>query len=212
MKKEAGTVDYFTDDVVMPAATGKGFKIGTWNETDAESPAFGWRDITGPIVVKGVGSKDPSWTQVGSGPFFCYAFGVADECWIPFHIPHDIVPGAPVHLHVHWFPSGTNTQPVKWQFTYTYAKGFNQGAYTAAGSTVTAESAGPGVAYQNMVTETDAITIAGLTEPDGILYLHLSRITNGGTNNTDTIFVTTADVHYQSTNMPTIGKAPGFYG
>jgi hypothetical protein len=62
-----------------------------------------------------------------------------------------------------------------------------------------------------MVTETEAITIAGLTEPDGILYLHLSRITNGGTNNTDTIFVTTADVHYQSTNMPTTGKAPGFY-
>ena len=209
--KESNTVNYVTNTMVLPRTPGLGFKIGQWSDTGEDVSSFGWRDITGPIIVKGVGAADPSWTQVGSGPFFCYSFAVNDECWIPFHIPHDIVPNAPIHIHTHWFPSGTNTAVVKWQYTYTYAKGFNQGAYTAAGTVITAQEAGPGIAYQNMVTETAAIAIDGLSEPDGILYLHMKRVTNGGTNNTDTIFVTTADIHYQTTGMATIGKAPGFY-
>jgi hypothetical protein len=129
-----------------------------------------------------------------------------------FHIPHDIVPGADIHLHVHWLPSGTDVNTVKWEFSYTFAKGFDQEAFDSAGSTISCEEAGPGVAYQHMVTETAAITISELTEPDGILHVRVKRVTNGGTDNADTIFMLTSDVHYQSTNIATIGKAPSFYG
>ena len=62
-----------------------------------------------------------------------------------------------------------------------------------------------------MVTETAAITIPTLTEPDGLLYVQVKRITNGGSENTDNIFMITSDVHYQSTNLTTKNKAPDFY-
>ena len=172
---------------------------------------FGWRDITSEITTRGVGATDPTWTQVGSSSFYAYAFAINDVCWINFHVPHDIVPNGLVHFHVHWFPSGTNAQPVKWQFQYCYARGFNQDAFNVAGTTITAEEAGPGVAYQHMVTETTGQQIANLNEPDGIIQCKITRLTNGATENTDTIFLLTADLHYQSTNMATYGKAPNFY-
>lgn len=133
-----------------------------------------------------------------------------------FHIPHDIVPSSDIHLHAHWISNGTNTNTVKWEFEYAFAKGFDQAnfdlsALTTQAGTITAEQAGSGSAYRHMVTETAAITLSALTEPDGMIMVHITRITNGGTNNTDDIFLLTADVHYQSTNLATTGKAPNFY-
>lgn len=202
------TADSLTvTDVYRDVTSGEGDKFGTPASSD-----FGWADITAPISVRGVAATDPSWTQISTGPFYAFAFGVGDYVWQPFHVPHDIVPGSDVHFHVHWLPSGTDSNTVKWQFDYAYAKGFNQEAFDPAGASVTAEQAGPGVAYQHMVTESDAVTISGLTEPDGIIYVRFGRVTNGGTDNTDTIYVLTADIHYQSTGMPaTKNKAPNFY-
>ena len=106
-----------------------------------------------------------------------------------------------------------NTQPVKWEFTYAYALGFDQDAFDmATGVTVTAETTPSATAYRHYVTESAAVTIPGLTEPDGLIYARIRRITNGGTDNDAEVFMLTSDVHYQSTNMTTVGKAPGFYG
>lgn len=172
---------------------------------------FGWRDITGEIVTRGVGATDPSWTQIGSSSFYAYAFAVNDVCWINYHVPHDIVPNGLIHFHTHWLTDGTDTAVVKWQFEYTHAKGFDQEAFVVAGTTVTAEEAGSGVAYQHMVTETTGQQVTGLTEPDGIIQCKITRLTNGAVDNTDNIYLLTADVHYQSTNRATYNKAPDFY-
>ena len=95
-----------------------------------------------------------------------------------------------------------------------YARGFNQDNYTVAGTTITATQAAPGTAYRHMVTETDPVTITNLDEPDGIIYVRLSRISNTTSpqaDNTDGIFLLTSDIHYQSTGQTTINKAPNFY-
>lgn len=187
--------------------------LGNYEKCYPETDHFAWRDITTQITVRGTGPTDPPWSQIGSGPFWAYKFGVNDQCWMAFHIPHDIVPAADIHFHTHWIPDGVATEVVKWQFTYAYAKGFNQGAMDmAAGEVVTAEQAGPGVAYTHMVTETAAVNIPGLTEPDGIVYVNVQRVTNGGSDNADDIFLLTSDIHYQSTNLGTYDKAPNFYG
>lgn len=196
----------FVGDIYRDVTSGEGEKIGPDPTGD-----FGWRDITGAVEVRGVGSNDPSWSQIGSGPFYGYKFAVGDECWMCFHIPHDIVPSSDIHLHTHYLTDGTNTNSVKWQYVYTYAKGFDQENFSATGTTITSETTPPGSAYRHMVSETAAITIATLTEPDGLIYVHISRITNGGTNNTDGVFMLTSDVHYQSTGLATKGKAPNFY-
>lgn len=179
-----------------------------------KSDYFGWRDITGEITLRGVAATDPSWEQIGSGPFYAYNFGINDKVWMVYHVPHDIVPNSVIHFHTHWMPDGTNVNPVKWQWDYAYARGFDQEAFGVTGSTtfISAEQAGPGVAYQHMVTETTGIKLDTLDEPDGLIVVCITRVTNGATENTDGIFLLTADVHYQSTDMGTFGKAPDFYG
>ena len=176
------------------------------------SDHFGWRDITAEVTVRGVGASDPTWSQIGSGPFYAFKFAVGDECWFSFHIPHDIAPHCRIHFHTHWLAGGTDVNPVKWQFDYTYARGFNQEAFDPTGSTITAEEPGAGVAYQHMVTESEAVYIPTLTEPDGIIKARVARVANGATDNTDDIFMLTSDIHYQSTDECTFDKAPNFYG
>ena len=207
----AGNLLFRNTNIVLPKAEGRGIKV---DDTGADWP---FRDITGEIVTRGVGVTDPTWTQVGATVFYAYLFAVNDVCWISFHIPHDYVTDidgagtvSPIYLHTHWFPDGTDTNTVKWQYEYAYANGHNQEAFDFAGTTVTSEQAPPGTQYQHMVTETAAISVSGM-EPDGILYVKMTRITNGGTDNSDNIFVLTLDVHYQSTNIGTKNRSPGFY-
>lgn len=173
---------------------------------------WGWRDILGPILTRGVGATDPAWTQIGSSVMYAYAFALNDVAWIYYHIPHDYVPGTNFHFHIHWMPSGTNANSVKWQVEWMYADGHNQEPFDPASgiTTDTITQTVGGTAFQHYVTETAAQVDPGM-EPDGILYCKFSRITNGGTDNTDTIFVLTADVHYQSCNLATKNRAPDFY-
>ena len=178
---------------------------------DELHPSGQWRDILGQITTRGVGSTDPSWTQIGSGPFYGYVFAINDVACVPFHIPHDFSRNSDVYFHTHWISDGTQANSVKWEYYYSYAKGFNQEAFDPVGTQVFSEEAASGTAYQHMVTESDAVSIAGLDEPDGIIYIRLKRVTNGGTDNTDNIFVLLTDLHYQTTNSATPGKAPDFY-
>jgi len=193
------------------AQKGAGEILGTRRMIYPDVDDFGWKDITAAVTVRGVGANDPTWAQIGTSEFYGYNFALGDECWFVFHVPHDIVPNGLVHFHTHWLSDGTDANIVRWQFDYTYARGFNQEAFNMAGTTITAEEAASGTAYQHMVTESDGQQIANLDEPDGLILCRVSRVTNGGTNNTDNIFLLTADLHYQSTGRATYGKAPNFY-
>jgi len=202
----------FTDSIAVSTKEGDGIYVGN---------KYGWRDITGQVNVRGVGANDPDWTQIGSGPMYAYKFALNDQCWFVYHVPHDIAvnPVRPIHFHVHWIPDGTNAQPVKWEWTYVYALGFDQAAFDmnlansplVNAGTITAETNGPGIAFQHIITETEGVTLPNLTEPDGLIYCRIRRVANGGTDNADGIFMLTSDIHYQSTNMATPGKEPWFY-
>jgi hypothetical protein len=177
-----------------------------------DQPVQGWRDLEGTIDTI-AGANNPTPTIIGSGPFYAYGFDYTpqeDECRITFHIPHDIVPST-IYFHTHWMTDGTDTNTVKWELTYTFAKGFDQEAFSTTGTTIYIEQAGPGTAYQHMVSESDAVTIPAMTEPDGLVLLHLKRIDNGGTNNADTVYLMEADIHYLSTNKATHARQPDFY-
>jgi len=209
----------FAGGIAINNESGEGIRLGKY--TNRGSASYGWRDITHPIEVRGVRAVDPVWAEIGATGFFGYQFALDKEVHGTAHVPHDIVPGTAVHFHVHWLPDGTDTNPVTWEFTYAYAKGFNQEAFdfalanspnTTAG-VATATEAGPGVQYQHMVTETAAVTIPGLTEPDGLIHYRIKRISSTPeTDNTDNIYVLTTDIHYQSTNMATKQRTPDFYG
>jgi len=215
---------FFSDTVVVPNDSGKGLQLGRIYD----SAAFGWRDITSDISVRGVVATDPTFAQVGSTAFRFYQFALNKLVWMNFHIPHDIyIPtsgNATVYFHAHWFVDDTASPAsgsCTWQWTFAYAKGFNQQAFDfslansplTTANVVTATQA-TGVPFQHMVCETAAVTIPGLSEPDGIICVQLKRISNGTSplnELSSNPYLITSDVHYQSTNLATKQKAPPFY-
>jgi hypothetical protein len=205
--------DFLTDrDFIWLGGDGinrQGAKFGTATVND-----FGWGDILGEINVRGTGAADPSWTQIGTTIFYDYKFDVNDECWINFHVPHDYAPGTDIYFHTHWTADGTNDQTVKWQFEFAYADGYGNFFSTpfplATPTTITAEEAAAGNPFVHMITESAAVTITGM-EVDGMIKVKLKRITNGGTDNTDAIFLMMSDIHYQTTGIPTKNRNPNFY-
>lgn len=179
----------------------------------------GWRDIISDITVRGTGSGSPTWTKMGNSPFWGYVFTVGKECWTTFHINHDYKPNGNIHLHVHWTSSGTDTRPIVWQFEYAITKGHNQasgGTFPLANTpfvtgTETLSVNPSGTPWRHMVSELTNSIITTNAEPDSLILIRLSRITNGAVDNTDNIFALTIDCHYQADRFATINKSPIFY-
>lgn len=194
------------DNLIMQKTTGKGIKV------DELSPAFGYRDITADIVLRGIGT-DPTWSQIDATVFYGYKFIIGKKAYLVFHVPHDYVPGSDIFIHVHFLTNyvGVNKdQPVKWQFTTAFAKGYNRGAFNLGSPNVTTAEATPTQLYDHCIAENGAITLTDL-EVDSLIMVELERITNGGTDNTDDVFVLTADVHYMSNDLATKDKNYPFY-
>lgn len=173
----------------------------------------GWRDLVGPIESRGAGATRPTYRQIGSGPFWAYDFAINDEVWVYYHIDHDISPNTPIYLHTHWLPDGTDANSVKWQFTYSIALGHQQQVFDVTGTVVSVEQTPEGTAYMHHIAEisdNDAAAILA-SEPDALLLVNIKRIANGGTDNTDQIFLLLADCHYQADRFSTKNRAPNFY-
>lgn len=195
-----------TTHLVVPKTTNYGIKVGT-----AASNAFGWRDITTQIEVRGTGAADPTFATYGATVMRQYSFSATteQEVFLVLHIPHDYVPGTDIHLHAHWSNAAAtpNTGNVVWGFDYAFAKGFNQAAFPAL-TTITVTQACPATRYQHNIAETAAITIAAL-EVDGLLLVRgYRKAADAADTCTDAVFLHTIDAHYQSSNMATSQKSP----
>ena len=180
----------------------------------AGTGASGWNDITAEVIVRGAQSAAPTWDEMGSTGMWGYNFGIDKSAFANFHIRHDYMPGGDIFIHVHWTTSGTDTNTVKWEFEYTAAKGHNQstnGNFFPTTST-TVEQAASGTAWRHMVTEMSTSIPLTNIEVDSIIMLKLTRVSNGGTDNSDDIFGITVDLHYQTDRISTINRAPNFYG
>ena len=232
--KEFRNKTYFEDSIALPTESGRGIQLGSYSngpEVGTNSSEFGWRDImSGPSIPAGTTSPtlDPTVTQIGTTGFWFPRFTIGDHTWFNYKIPHDIyIPpsgAATIHFHAHWLVDDSASPysgSCTWQWTYAFAKGFDQEAFdfslatspqtTAKIITVTQAS---GIPFQHMVAETAAVTIPGLSEPDGIICAQLERVSNGTSplgELSSEPFMIAAGVHYQSTNLATIGKAPSFY-
>jgi len=204
----------YATELIVPKTSGIGIKF------DPTAPAFGWRDIIGDISVRGSGANDPAFnTWIAGIRQFEFSATVMKEVFIVFHIPHDYVPGTDIHFHAHWSNAAAvpNTGNVIWGFEIAWAQGFNQQAFgtltrtAGSTSTVTVTQACPATRYQHNIAETTAQTLTGL-EVDSLVICRVYRdATAGGDTCTDAVFLHTADIHYQTTNVATKNKAPSFY-
>ncbi len=174
----------------------------------------GWKDLVAAVGASPVGVVAPTLTNFGSAATPQrqeYAFTVNDYVFIqPFHVNHDIKVGGKAYLHIHWSTNGTNVQPVKWEFSIRRAKRTNQEAFPAP-TVWTVQEAPPGYAWAHMVTETVDPNYLTLTEPDELILVTLRRVTNGATENTDTVYALNVDFHYESNRDHTPLRAPPFY-
>jgi len=197
------------EGLVVENASGVGIKI------DVDAPAFGWRDLTAPIDVKGVGVNDPTFAIYTGTTMRAFQFsaGTMNEVFFVYHVPHDWVPGTDIYLHAHWSNAAAapNTGNVVWTFDYSFAKGFGQEAFPAI-QTVQVIAASPATRYLHNVSETTAVAIPTM-EVDGLILVRGYRdAANALDTCTDAVFLHTMDIHYQSTNLATKNKAPSFYG
>lgn len=204
------------NNVVFPGASGDGIQV------NQGGPEYPWRDLIGEITVRGSGATDPNWNVFRTN-LRNYQFAVNDECWLVFHMPHDYVPGTDLHLHFHWAHAATTVTggSVTWGYNVSYAKGHNQAAFPATTDGTLVANAST-TQYQHIISETQitaSVPGAGqfsnaALEVDGLLlvrvYLSANNITVSG-GGVPEPFLFTADIHYQSTNIGTAGKAPPFY-
>lgn len=198
--------------VAIPKTSGIGFKV------DVATPTYPWRDLLGPIIVRGIGGTDPTFTTFRNN-IRAYQFTVGDYIEVFFHLDHDYVPGTDIYMHTHWAiaAAGTATGGVTWEFETTYAKGHNQAAFPASKITTVTQAAST-VQYQHMIAETPISSAGGsatlldnsLFEPDGVFLMRVklnANTVNGGPEP----FLFLADMHYQSTGIGTKQRAPNFY-
>ena len=166
---------------------------GATNRIQHQKVVGGWRDLRAPVTAEATGTNAPTLTAFGSSANIKqWAFGVNDSDYLGMHVDHDILVGSTAYLHVHWSTNGTSTNTVKWEMDYITCAGHNQASF-GADTTISVEEAAQGTAWRHMVTE-DA---TGFTVPevDSLILLELKRVTNGGTENTDTVFGLFVDMH-----------------
>jgi hypothetical protein len=178
---------------------------------------YGWRDMIGAIVARGVGANDPTWAAVtGLGNMFAYSFAAAtmQQIWIAYHIDHDYAEGTPIFMHTHWINAAVspNTGAVRWGFEYTVAKGHQQQAFSAP-TTVYVNQTCNATRYMHHIAEVavvDAIPATNL-EPDSMIYARIFRdAADAADTCSDAVYLLTADCHYQASRYSTKNKAPDF--
>lgn len=171
----------------------------------------GWRDLRMALVGTAVGAGTPALANfgpTGGGAIKQMSFGVGDSVYVGGHVDHDYLPDSIAYPHVHFAVSGTNVNTVKWQLTYTLAKGHGQQAFSAD-TIITLEAAPNGTAWNHEIVEHG--TGFSLLEPDALVIMEVKRITNGGTDNVDTVFGLFVDFHYQVHCYATPYRLPNFW-
>jgi len=203
--------------LMVPKEAGNGVKVDSLG-----TPSYAWHDLVSTMHTDPDSPLCPEFT-IFRGTTKSRQFAEGDEAFIEFHIPHDYVPGTDMLVHAHW---STNNEfltggTVTFGFEMTYAKGHNQQAYGAP-IIVSVVDAAHTEQYRHQIAEvqfTAAVAAANAfavseMEIDGVImcrfYVDSIDLTvSSGLASAP--FINFVDVHYQSSNVGTKNRAPGFY-
>ena len=203
----------------LPAGATIGKASGVGIKVDTASATWGWRDIIGNLYARAAGASVPTLAAYAGTAVYQYQFSNAstNELFIEFHLPHDYVPGSDIYVHAHWSQTTADSpNAVKWSFSALYAKGHQQQAFQNSVTTVTVTQACSATVRQHMIGEVQLSTSGAIggnaLEVDGMILMRVWRDpADGADTATQAPFLHTVDLHYQSTNLATKGKAPDFW-
>lgn len=168
---------------------------------------FGWKDLRMSVAGAATGAGTPTLAAFGpTGNIKQMSFGVGDSVYLAAHVNHDAWVGSTCHFDVHWSTNGTNIQPVKWQINWIQAAGT---ANFGTEGILELQEAAHGTAWRHMITEDP--TGQALPDIDSLILCELKRVTNGGTENADTVFGLFVDIHYQVQQFATPYRSPNFH-
>jgi hypothetical protein len=203
---------------MIPKASGYGIKVDSLG-----TPTFGWHDLLGNMFVPDYAAGTAPTRSSYVGGIVEDLYSVGDECQVRFHIPHDYVPGTNLYIHAHWSHNSAlvtgGTITIGWELTY--AKGHGTGTFSTPIVVVEQQSAST-IQRRHMVLEAP-ISIPGgsanlldtaLLETDGMIFGRMYLVANEMTvsgGGVPGVFLHQADIHYQSTSMPTKNRAPSFW-
>jgi hypothetical protein len=149
-----------------------------------------------------------------ASPYYAYIMDINEYLYFTFHVPHDYAPGTNVYLRTHWMVDTTMTKGVKWNFIYTYAKGWSSGTFDQTGTTVSIETAANGTKYRHHCSEIATGILGGSLEPDALIYTTVKRVANQAGNDdasTDHVFLLGASLHYEADRLATPLKETPWY-
>jgi hypothetical protein len=171
------------------------------------TPGNGWFDIIGLVIPPGVGPTIPVLTAVSAphGNFRWPLFALNDVFEYRAHIPHGIDAAAGIYLHVHMAVDGIQTGIVKFEFEYTYAHGYSRQQFSSP-LTTTCQQAATGVAKTHQILEISSPILVNQIETDGILCVICKRVTNGGTDVTNNVFVPFVDAHIRLKSLTSTNR------
>lgn len=170
--------------------------------------AYGWRDMR--MIVSGAasGSGTPTPTAFGpSGNIKQTAFGVGDSVYLTVPVDHDAWVGAMAYPRICWSTNGVSVNSVKWEMRYIYAAGYNTANF-GADVLITFEEAAAGTAWRHMTTQNTGFV---LPQINSMVICELKRVTNGGSENADTVFGLYLGIHYPTSQLATKNRTPNFF-
>lgn len=199
--------------LIISGSANNGFKFNT------SAPAFGWKDLTGQIIVRAGGGQAPTLANYRGAGIREYYFSNGDVIDnITFHIPHDYVPGSEMYIHTHW---GHNETTISGNFVIDYylqyCKGYNQASQTF-NSAINLTQTISGInsvtthpRYGHFIDELQFTTPGGaadkidtsLIEVDGLLLVGFTTTSipatmTGGAGGP---FIFMIDIHYQTNGL-----------
>lgn len=155
-----------------------------------------------------IDASAPDWAVL-RGNCSAYAFdgnAISEQAWFDVHILHGIKAGTFPTFHVHWsHKEAAPTGNVKWNLSYSYAKGY--GAGTFASDVVLSTTQAAGAQYGHFITPDDDMPTATAPEPDSKL---ICRIWRDPGDVADTFaadaYLLGVDLHYQRGQLGTIER------
>lgn len=169
----------------------------------------GWKRQQLGLIGSPSGSGAPSLSAFGpSGVCKAMAFAIGDSVYISGVVPHDALAGGTIFPIICWSTNGVSLNSVKWELSITFANGYNTTVFPA-NSVIAMEEAASGITWQHMTTL--AGTGIGSIEIGGGFLAELKRVSNGGTDNLDTVYGLFSGFHYPTNKFDTLNKEPPFF-
>ena len=196
-----------------------GSVIATFDGQDGDIRSdndYVWEDMLADITVKGTsGGNNPTFNVIyGDYQGYIFSPSTMNQCWVDFHIKHDIALNTKIYPHIHYLPMTNNAGVVRWGVSYSIAKGHQQEKFPLPTTVYIEQTIEANSRYLHMVAEVSDLNaiLSTSIEPDSVIKMRVFRdAAHPNDTYPDEIHAWQVDIHYQRARLGTRNKSPNFF-